>query len=226
MSIRGNRQILGAVKGQLSRSVGFAKDLHGRKSRAGLSPYELAEKYASGEVPRSELVKQLSAWPFKPSQNRTNGPHDDLLVSVPGSFDDVDRALRNGLIDDEAYDEIADAHEAALLCASRAESVLGPITDAVRSGRKGHEDSPVVVVFYSSRTDTELKATVRALQSKHIRYTKVNFIKNSELEQGLSKLGFSRCPVVVKDGTGRTWAGPELEIFNALPFSSSMQQGR
>lgn len=225
MNIRGNRQILGAVKG-LSRSIGFTKDPHGRKLRAGLSPYALAEKYGNGELSRSELVEQLSAWPFKKSQTRTNGPHDDLLVYVPGSFDDVDRALRNGLIDEEAYDEIADAHEAALLHASRAESVLGPISDVVKSGRNVREGAPVVVVFYSRRADTELKATVRALQNKHIPYTKVNFIKNSELEEGLSKLGFSHCPVVVKDGTGRTWAGPELKIFNALPITSSLQQGR
>ena len=54
---------------------------------------------------------ELSRWKYAP-QDRTTDYFDDLLFEVPGSADDLNRALRRGLIDDELYDEVADRLEA------------------------------------------------------------------------------------------------------------------
>ena len=74
---------------------------------SGASPYEVAQRYAAGLLAREQTVDELSRWPYKP-QDRTEG-WDDLLLTVPGSFDDVISAADHGLIDDGMYEAILDA---------------------------------------------------------------------------------------------------------------------
>jgi hypothetical protein len=74
---------------------------------SGASPYEVAQRYAAGLLTRDQLIDELSRWRYRP-QDRTDG-WDDLVLTVPGSFDDVITAARHGLIDDEAYDAVLDA---------------------------------------------------------------------------------------------------------------------
>jgi transcriptional regulator with XRE-family HTH domain len=82
-----------------------------RPGFSGATPYEIAQRYSVGELSREQLIEELSRWEYAPGQV-TNG-YDDLLFDVPGSFDDVVRALNDGLIDDDTYEIIlmADAEE-------------------------------------------------------------------------------------------------------------------
>lgn len=76
----------------------------------GATPYELCQRHAAGQISDDELVKELSRWPYRAADTRTNG-YDTLLVPVSGSFDDVDLALDQGLIPDEIYGRIYEALE-------------------------------------------------------------------------------------------------------------------
>lgn len=69
---------------------------------SGASPYEIAERFAVGELTLSELVEQLLRWEYLPGQ-QTDG-YDDLLFDVPGSWDDVSNARDDKLIDGQTYD--------------------------------------------------------------------------------------------------------------------------
>jgi hypothetical protein len=75
----------------------------------GPGPYEAAESYRCGAISREELVQILTTWRYVPGEQRTAGLHDDLLNFVPGSFDEVEAAFMDELIDEALY-EIA--HEA------------------------------------------------------------------------------------------------------------------
>lgn len=72
------------------------------KGFSGTDPYEIASRYALEEIDREQLIDQLSNWAYAPSAT-TDGLHDDLLVGTAGTFEDVVRAYREGLIDRESY---------------------------------------------------------------------------------------------------------------------------
>lgn len=76
---------------------------------AGGTPYEIAQRFAVGEIDREQVIDQLARWEYAP-QARTDG-YDSLLVDPPGTFDEVSKALSDGLLDDETYDAILDRQE-------------------------------------------------------------------------------------------------------------------
>lgn len=76
---------------------------------SGASPYEIAQRYAAGDIDRTQLVEELTRWKYPP-RPLTDGPYDDLLFLPEGSFEDVGQAFDEGLIDMETYDEIAEKH--------------------------------------------------------------------------------------------------------------------
>lgn len=65
--------------------------------------YAAAERYARGEISREEIILTFTSWHYVAAETRTAGLHDDLLNFVPGSFDDVQAALVDGLIDHGIY---------------------------------------------------------------------------------------------------------------------------
>lgn len=67
---------------------------------SGASPYEVAQRYAAGELSREQLVDELARWPYRPVDP---GDGVDWNSYVPSDFADVTRALSHGLIDDETY---------------------------------------------------------------------------------------------------------------------------
>lgn len=77
---------------------------------SGANPYEICERYAAELIDREQLVDELTRWVYV-ARATTTGPLDDLIVDVPGSFADVERALRRGLIDEDLFDEVADGVE-------------------------------------------------------------------------------------------------------------------
>ncbi|MBB2959555.1 hypothetical protein [Pseudoclavibacter helvolus] len=68
---------------------------------SGADPFEIAERYSIGELTLFQLVHELLRWDYKPTQ-RTDG-YNDLLFSVPGSWDDIVRAESEGLIGLDVY---------------------------------------------------------------------------------------------------------------------------
>jgi hypothetical protein len=68
-------------------------------------PYTIAERYAVGELPRERMLELLSGWEY-PAE-REDREWDEIRVKPEGAFNDtVGRALRDGLLRVEDYDEI------------------------------------------------------------------------------------------------------------------------
>ncbi len=75
----------------------------------GADPYEIAQRYALGEIPRDETIAVLAAWPYE--QDFVPKHYwDDLGVSPEGGFRrTVGRAHREGLLSGTDYDAILHA---------------------------------------------------------------------------------------------------------------------
>lgn len=80
--------------------------------KLGRSPYHVAERYSRGEITRDQVIDALTHWEYVPAETKTQGLHDDLLNYVPGSFDDVEAASLDELIDEEIYTAALDALKA------------------------------------------------------------------------------------------------------------------
>ena len=79
---------------------------------SGASPYEIAERYAAGDLDRDALIRELSAWPYPWNEGAHDAVHElDWMPGPepPGSFEEVGRAFDEGLIDGDAYNRILDA---------------------------------------------------------------------------------------------------------------------
>lgn len=76
----------------------------------GADPEAIINLFAAGEISREQVVDELARWPYAPS-DELDGPLDDILVEVPGSFDVVVRAARTGLLPGDVYDEILDRYD-------------------------------------------------------------------------------------------------------------------
>jgi hypothetical protein len=79
---------------------------------SGASPYEIAERYAVGDIDRAEMIRELSAWPYAENEGAAAAAREwesTPYVDTPGSFAEVGRAFDEGLIDGDAYDAILDA---------------------------------------------------------------------------------------------------------------------
>lgn len=110
---------LGASQNQLSKVLGIsqpslssalktaAKITQPREGFSGADPYELCQRYAVGELTRERLTDELSRWDYVRAEPVGERDYfDDLRFSERGSFDDVVRALDDGLIDGSIYDTV------------------------------------------------------------------------------------------------------------------------
>lgn len=77
---------------------------------SGASAYEIAQRFAAGEIDRDQLVDELTRWEYVPMPH-TDG-YDDLPIIPAGTFEEVARARRAGLIDAATYDVIVHASHA------------------------------------------------------------------------------------------------------------------
>ena len=83
---------------------------------SGASPYEIAERYAAGDIDREAVIRELSAWPYSKNEGAAAAAAEwesTPYVDTPGSFAEVGRAFDEGLIDGDAYDQILDASDEA-----------------------------------------------------------------------------------------------------------------
>lgn len=73
-------------------------------SFSGSTPIEICEQYAAGAIDRARLVDELSRFPYAPG-DETDG-YDSLIVDPPGTWGEVEQALRRGLIEEDVYEEV------------------------------------------------------------------------------------------------------------------------
>jgi hypothetical protein len=71
---------------------------------SGASPYEIAGRYAAGQIDRDRLIDELARWPYARAP-RTDGV-DWQVKDASGTFEEVGRALDGGLLDDDTYDAV------------------------------------------------------------------------------------------------------------------------
>lgn len=90
---------------ELGRNLCRAGSPPARGRFSGAGPYEIAQHHAAGDITREQLLDELGHWKYEPDSNPTDG-YDTLIISAPGSFEDVGRAYDDGLIDAQLYDEI------------------------------------------------------------------------------------------------------------------------
>ncbi|MDU0328524.1 helix-turn-helix domain-containing protein [Microbacterium sp. KSW2-21] len=105
-------QLLGVKQPTIHRVIERAKSVPmPRDGFSGADPFEICERYAADVIDRTQLVDELTRWNYAPRGTLAT-ELDDLIVDPAGSFGDVERALRQGLIDDDVFDEVADRIEA------------------------------------------------------------------------------------------------------------------
>lgn len=71
---------------------------------SGATPYEICQRYAAGFIDRTQLVDELTRFPYVKG-GQTDG-YDSLIVDPPGTWSEVDDAARHGLIEDDLYEEV------------------------------------------------------------------------------------------------------------------------
>ena len=79
--------------------------------RLGRTAYEVAQRYAAGEITHEQMLAALTRWPYQLS---TALPVEEWNITpvpaTPGSFEDtVGRAYDDGLISADDYDTILDS---------------------------------------------------------------------------------------------------------------------
>jgi hypothetical protein len=79
-----------------------------RPGFSGATPYEIAQRYSAGLLARAELIDELARWEYE-SVEFTDGPLDWNAGAVTeGTWEEVARALDDGLLEPEVYDAIID----------------------------------------------------------------------------------------------------------------------
>lgn len=77
-----------------------------------VTPYTIAEAYHRGELTRDQVIQQLVDYDYLPQDEIPDDMTQDVGLYVDGSWDDVQRARRNGLIDGDIYSVVLQAVEA------------------------------------------------------------------------------------------------------------------
>jgi hypothetical protein len=71
-----------AVSQTLAKAKGVAEIPEGF---SGASPYEIAERYAAGEIDRAEMICQLSAWPYSKAPDHSEQLSTEWKAILPSS---------------------------------------------------------------------------------------------------------------------------------------------
>jgi hypothetical protein len=68
-----------------------------------ITPFTIAEQYHRGELTRDEVIQQLIDYDYLPQDRIPDDMSVDIAMYIEGSWDDMERARGNGLIDGEIY---------------------------------------------------------------------------------------------------------------------------
>lgn len=91
------------IQADASRALSDYHQVKKDEDMLRMSPYQVAELYSCGEISRDQVIAALTHREYAEGETRTTGLHDELLNYVPRSFDDVEAASLDGLIDDEIF---------------------------------------------------------------------------------------------------------------------------
>ena len=105
----------GVLQTQVSKWVKLGRERWAeRRGRPARSAYEVAQRYAVGELTRERMLEVLAGWEYDPEPS-SNGWQvaSDPVFATGGEFTEtVGRAADEGLISGEDYDEILERLDA------------------------------------------------------------------------------------------------------------------
>lgn len=123
--LRGIRRLLGqTTQTELARVLGVSQPAISKALKEsstlppvlegfhGADPAEIIARFAAGDMTREQVVDELARWPYKPT-DKLDGPLDDIVGYVPGSSEDLARAMSAGILPADVYVEILDRLEGA-----------------------------------------------------------------------------------------------------------------
>lgn len=70
----------------------------------GSSPLEICQRYATGLIPREQLIEELVRWNYPPG-GETDG-YDSFIIEPPGAWSELFSAIDRGFIDRGVYGEV------------------------------------------------------------------------------------------------------------------------
>ena len=83
----------------------------GGEGFSGADPYEIALRYAAGQLSRERLVDELSRWDYAPDRRPPHPLDDGVILGDWKEY--LVPALDHGLIDDATYEAIRAARSGA-----------------------------------------------------------------------------------------------------------------
>ena len=96
---------LGKKQSSVSVIIKRAKDIaEPKQGFSGETPYEICARYFIGDISKKRLIDELSRWEYA-ELSKTDG-YDGLLVDAPGTFREVERAAKKGMIELDVYETI------------------------------------------------------------------------------------------------------------------------
>lgn len=76
-----------------------------------ITPLTIAERYGRGELTRDQVIQELIDYDYLPQDRIPDDMSVDIAIYVDGSWDDMETARRDGLIDGEIYTTVLHAVE-------------------------------------------------------------------------------------------------------------------
>jgi hypothetical protein len=71
-----------------------------------ITPFTLAERYHRGELSREEVIRELIDYDYLPQDRVPDDLTVDVAEYVEGSWDDMERAVRQDLLDADVYNTV------------------------------------------------------------------------------------------------------------------------
>lgn len=71
-----------------------------------ITPFTLAERYHRGELSRDEVIRELIDYDYLPQDRVPDDLTVDVAEYVEGSWDDMERAVRQDLLDADVYNTV------------------------------------------------------------------------------------------------------------------------
>ncbi|MGQ4509936.1 hypothetical protein ACUH9X_04270 [Dermabacteraceae bacterium P13147] len=102
-------KLIGVPRPDVEAALVQAKEEKVEQARpgfSGTSPMEVCKRYAIGELTREQVIDELIRWEYEKVPEVELNWIDDIWPDVPGSFQDVESACYNKLIDSEIYGSV------------------------------------------------------------------------------------------------------------------------
>lgn len=102
--------VLHTTQSNVSRWAARGRKQQAPDGQLACTAYEVAQRYAAGEITREQMLQALIGWDYVPGEPAPANDWYGMPNDPPGSFEETTaRAYRDGLISAQDYDEILDA---------------------------------------------------------------------------------------------------------------------